>query len=408
MVKKCVKPGALAVILLVVLALVSAACGPGAPAVKELVVYTWVGYDDETFWNHPDDPMAFYKIYDEEEVDVKYDFYHDVDALYSHISLDRDFAEVIEIYSADLNLWYDPADPLLEPLDLDLLPYWDDVLPGLKNWTNIWTDDDRLLLAPKYFGHTIIMYRHDLLTGAGINLTDSTEWPNPIEVLFSDNPALEGKICLYDSGDESVPHLALAAGYTPEQIWTDNVTAFDAMADDVKAEWEAAGANFASPWTLWEEAITKIANGEVWMINGWNDMYLWSALELVAENATGEEVKEVLNYIPGQAMIGWYGGHTIRAGLDEDDTFLWEAAHALINAHMSKPSSMYMLEEWAFGSAHKDAPAEAVPYADWYIEEFNFDDPATFYAPTAHLWGSTPAEIHEARSTLWSVLKGML
>lgn len=417
--KRYFKWVALLLVVVMVFAVTAIGCTGGNGGVPKLKVFTWVGYEDPNFWNNPSDPYAFYAIYDEDEIEVEHTFYLDPYNAYSQLTVDPTYADVIEVYAYHMNLWNDPENPLIEPLDTELLPLWDEVSTALGTWPGA-SEGGELLMAPKYFGNSFMMHRTDLLLDAGFAMGD---FANNLSFLFTNDPALNGKIYYYDSGDESLPFLlsgalmlAVEAGdprvahLAPEDIeeaiWTDNMTEFDTYSEILKEYWLAASDNVGGFWTGWEDAIDKLITGEAWLLNGWNDAYMWVALGL-EESLNITDGRNAIGYMSGDAMWAWLGGWSVRAGLQEDDPVLWEAAHVYINAHLSKPSGIYMIEEWAYGTGNEDAAVEAEPYAPWLVEEFDYDDPATIVAEQ-NLYGVKGYETHLAWAGLWEILKGLL
>lgn len=163
-------------------------------------------------------------------------------------------------------------------------------------------------------------------------------------------------------------------GFTEEGLdeWTNNLT--DA--------WVAAKDNVGDYWEGWEAGITHLVEGDAILLVGWNDIFALAAAEL-EEELELDDGREVLGYIAPEepkSITAWAQSLAIRAGLEEDDPFLWEAAHAYINANLGKWASAFGIEYYGFIYPHKEAQLVVDPWPWWIIEEFHLDDPETAFA----------------------------
>lgn len=395
--------------VVVVFILTAVACTGGNGEIPTLKIYNWADTDVDGIWNHPDDPYAFYAIYSEDECKVEWDFYLDTYAALAKMEADPAYADVIStIGSSHTSLWYDRPDPLIGPIDTDLLPCWDEMYPALQDLPGMWYGED-LVAVPESFGLTLMQYRTDMLLDAGFALE---EFANNLSFIFKDDPRLHGKIYYYDSADESLPFLLMAAGVPPEDIWTNNVTKLQPGGEYYELlmdKWVAAKDNIGGFWAGWYESMEMLTgeNPQAWILNAWNDIYMWSALDL-EETLNLTDGRDALGYMASnQSVLGYCTCVFIRAGLAEEDPYLYEAAHVWTNANISKFAGIYRLEEWAFGTPNMNSAAEAEPYADWLVEEFNLDDPETLIAE-ANFYQPLENETHEAWTNLWVQLKAAL
>jgi hypothetical protein len=280
--------------------------------------------------------------------------------------------------------------------------------PALKDLPGLWYGED-LVAVPESFGLTMMQYRTDVLLDAGFALED---FANNLSFVFKDDARLHGKIYYYDSANESLPFLLMAAGVPPEEVWQNNVTKllpggeyYEMLMD----KWLAAADNIGGFWSGWYEAYDLLIgeNPEAWILNAWNDIYMWTALDLEAAlNLT--DGRDAVGYMDSnKSVLGFCTCALIRDGLAEEDPFLYEAAHVWINANISKHPGIYRLEEWAFGTPNMNSAAEAEPYADWLMEEFNLDDPETLIEET-NFYQPMENEVHEVWTSLWIQLKAVL
>jgi len=397
--KRYIKWMAVLLSVVMVFAVTTIGCEPAAET-PELKVYTWAGADYVNFWNNPLDPYGFYNVYAEDEVDVNFDYMIDIYDAFSKMAIDPKYTDVVQLTTRNTEYFYERDPSLLAPLDTDLLPCWDEMYPVLQTLPGMWYGDD-LVAVPCDFGYTMIIYRSDLLEAAGF---EREEFANNLSFIFKDDERLEGKFFPYDSGMESSYLLTMAAGVDPDDIWPQNMDDFNANKDMLVANWTAAADNIGGFWTGWEEGIDILVSGQAWIIIGWLDTYVYTVLGL-EETLNLTDGREAVGFMaPEGGVVAWCEVYSVRDGLEEEDPFLWEAAHTFMNAHLSPLGGVGKIEYWNYGVPNMASANMSEPMVDWLIDEFYLDDPETAF----EMWNFThiqPYEIHEEIMNLWDDLK---
>jgi len=327
----------------------------------KLRVYTWAGYDDPCFWDVGE--YAFHKMYP--NVEVEWISYESPDAAIAKLKADPTFADIIVGYSDTVMRMYLAG--VIEPIDLNLLPLYDELYPGLMGLEQAWINGE-CYFAPFEFGYTSVIYRADLLRELGI----PEELWNDLNLIFDPsltNGKLEGKVWLYDWAAETMTLAARAAGFSYEELY--NITG--EKLEIVKQKLIEAKPNVAHYWTGWEEGYMALITGEAVAVIGWQDTFYWAKKGLDGEIGTEDDVDVEFMWAK-QGWTTWVGGYSIVKGLKERNPELYKIAHALITATQSRETQVNKIDLWAYGAANRYAIELAEN--EEFIEYFHLESPS--------------------------------
>jgi len=357
-----------------------------------LRVFTWTGLEREDPMWYNNGPWGFNETYPNVEIEWFY-FEDEPDAL-SKLILDPDYADVIEVCGGQFKL-IDYG--LIEPLDPTMLPLMVEFFPDWIFYHAFW-EDGELYAVPFEFGYTSLTYRIDLFEELGI----SEELWDDTAVLFSDIPALEGQVYMYDSVIEIMDLAASHVGYnlTVEDMidWTSDDTKFETVTDALE---EGFKPKIAKYYTGVSEAYDALISGECAAVIGWCDMYAVVKAGLDEEFGTADDLDVGFSFF--SPMLSWGSAWTINEGLKERDPELYAVAHAYINAAAARESNADKIMWWYTGAPNKyayeivnDEFPEFIPV----IEELRLDDPV-FFAEESAYWIEPPTEVIDKWEEFW-------
>jgi len=367
---------------------------PGMPQsdyTGTLRVFCWTGLEreDEMWWNNG--PWGLNQIYPNVEIEWLY-FEDEPDAL-SKLILDPDYADVIEVCGGQFKL-IDYG--LIEPLDPTMLPLLAEFFPDWIFFHAFW-EDGELYAVPFEFGYTSLTYRVDLFEDLGV----SEELWNDTAVLFSDIPALEGQVWMYDSVIEIMDLAASHTGYnlTVEDMidWTSDETKFATVTDTL----EGFKPKISEFYVGVSEAYSALISGECAAVIGWCDMYAAVKAGLDEEFGTSDDLDVGFSFF--SPMLSWGSAWTINAGLKERDPELYAVAHAYINANAARESNADKIMWWYTGAPNKyayDIVNDEFPEFIPIIEEMRLDDPV-FFAEESAYWIEPPTEVIDKWEEFW-------
>lgn len=360
-----------------------------------LRVFTWTGLgrEDEMWWN--EGPWGFHEIYPNVEIEWLY-FEDEPDAL-SKLILDPEYADIIEVCGGQFKLI---DHDLIEPLDPTMLPLLAEFFPEWIFYDAFWKDGE-LYGVPIEFGYTSLTYRIDMFEDLGIS---EALW-NDTDILFSDIPALEGKIWMYDSVIEIMDLAASNAGYnlTVEDMidWTSNDTKFETVTDTL----EGFKPKISQFYLGVEEAYSALMTGDCAAVIGWNDMYASVKAGPDGDFGTDDDLDVGFSFF--SPMLSWGTAYTINAGLKERDPELYAVAHAFLNAVMAREAQANKIMEWYCGVPNKysyEIVADEFPEFMPIIAELRLDDPA-FFAEESSYWIEPPTEVIDKWEEFWLEFK---
>ena len=325
-----------------------------------LRVYTWAGYEDPLLWDVG--LYAFHNIYP--NVEVEFITYEDPDSAMLKLMVDPTFTDLICGFTDTVEKFYHAG--VIEPIDLNMVPLFDELFPQLMGLNQSWIGDE-CYFVPFEFGYTTVIYRSDILRDLGI---PEEKWDD-LNLIFDPDftdGKLEGKVWLYDWFAETMTLAARAAGYSYEELYT----LTGERLEPVKEKLLKAKPNVAHYWSGWEEGINALITGEAAAIIGWSDTYLYAKKGLDGELGTEDDVSVEFMW-PKQGLTTWVGGYSIVKGLKERDPELYKVAHALITASISREVGANKIDNWSYGCANRYSPELAENRA--FVEEFHLDNP---------------------------------
>jgi len=316
----------------------SAGARPVAPLRTEvtgtLEVFEWSGYEVEELWG------TFKRMYP--NVNVKFSFF--VDEAEALTKLQAGFRpDIVHPCSDNIRLWYEAG--VIEPLDISLIPNWEDISEEIKaKIENSTIINGEHYFVPVDFGYFTISYMPEALEELGIPkkdpVTGEENW-DTYSLLFDYREELRGKISLFDSVD-TILQAAIAAGIPKEEIW--NMT--DEQLDLVKAKLEEGKPMVRAYWSSPEEVVSMMASGEIVAANTWGQ----EIMELK------DEGYNVTYAYPVEGRILWICGFSLVQGFRERKPALWEAAHAFINAWLDPVAGAWLIDNYWIGSPSSLAP----------------------------------------------------
>jgi len=350
-----------------------------------LRVYTWAGYEDPGFWDGG--TYAFSNLYP--NVNLEFAFFDNFEAALAKMAADPVFGDVIMLDSTNPRLWED----LIGPMDVDLIPLFDELFPQMQNLESMWLDDE-LYFMPMEFGNTAVIYREDILDELGIPEEDRYDY----DMLFkSYEGKLEGKILYYDSYSESFTFAILAAGVPFEDLF--NMT--DEQYDMARAKFLEGKANVRGYWSGWEEGYMALVTGEAAIITGWQDTYLYAKAGEDWEAGTEDDVPVKIMRAE-QGVTGWVDGWSIRKDLEAENPDLYKIAHAYMNATIDREAGAYKIDTWGYGTPNKYSAAIAENQDA--VAELHLDDPDQAFAGV-NMWKYMAPEQTQRLTELWLEVK---
>ncbi|HUW72163.1 MAG TPA: extracellular solute-binding protein [Candidatus Humimicrobiaceae bacterium] len=350
---------------------------PGMPSSDfegTLRVFEWDGYDDPMLWDVGE--SAFNKIYP--KVEVKFDFF--VDETEALDKLKAGFpADLVHLCQSSVTRYYE--EEVIEPLDVSLIPSWRQMYQEFQDLAEkkVTPVENEVYFAPLDWGYTTIVYRNDLLDELAI----PEEERDTYNLLFDQR--LKGKIMIMDSAEEQTPITALAAGFSPDEIW--DLT--DEQLEVVKNKLLEQKPLLYGYWTESEDVIAPMLAGEVVAATAWGDVYF----------ALKEAGIDVTFSFPEENILTWICGFSIVEGLEERNPDLYAAAHAFINAWLDPQVGANLIDFHLYG--HSNQAAHILAESKDIIELFRLDDP-TVFKETVFWQPSASPEIEE---TIWNEVR---
>ena len=283
-----------------------------ARAEADMTYFTWAGYEIpelhpsyiQKYGSSPD--TAFFA--DEEEAFAKL--------------MGGYTADVVHPCSTSVSRWYDAG--LIKPMDPSRLTHWNELIPALRDIPGN-TIDGQPIFLPNDWGSHSVAYRTDRIDPVR---ADELGWR-----LLQD-PALAGKIGMWDSLEAAVAYAAIILGIKDTTAVTD--TQIAAMKEVLSEQKEL----LRTYWTSETDAESMLASGEL------EACYLWSA-PVYRLQEQGLPVAYMND--PAGGIISWVCGLVMssRGGGDE------QAAYDFINAWNSPEAGKYLVEVYGYGHANR-------------------------------------------------------
>lgn len=283
------------------------------------VVYTWGGYDDKAFM------MDYVNKYGEEP---RFSLFTDEDSAYAKMNTGFQ-PDMMYPCNQSIKKWYDAG--LLAPIDLDLIPNWQDTIEPMKNIPDSTIDGKRVFVSGDW-GQTSIMFREDLAP----EYADNHSW----EILWDEKYA--GRVAMFDSVADTVVIAGMLSGVDPFDMSDDDM-------EKVRTKLEAQlplNRLLANDRTSMSQALVS---GEVVASSAWNS-FIYEVQSAEAEMKSGGKFTYMK---PKEGRTTWVCGLTIHPNALKNG--MYEKCHELINAMISADAGHYELTNWYYGVANKNA-----------------------------------------------------
>lgn len=285
---------------------------PALAADRELLVFDWSGYEDE----------SFFQAYIEQ---------HGQAPTFAFFGDDDDaFQKLVSGFTADVSHPCSQMIPkfrdadLLDPWDVSRIENFDRINPAFLD-SPLFSDEGGVWFMPAEWGATAIAYNTDVVPEEAVQSLQ----------VFVD-PAWAGRISLPDNNDDVWALAYLATGVTD---WT-TVT---------EEQFQAAGAwlrqahqNVRAYWADGSEIAQLMATGEVVIAWAWNE----TPTTMSAEGHPVAFERE-----PAEGSSTWFCGYVnLKNGPGSEDK-----AYDFMNAWLSEETATYIVENWGYG--HSNAAA---------------------------------------------------
>lgn len=221
---------------------------------------------------------------------------------------------------------------LLEPIDLDNVPAWDEYIFDDIKLDEFWFDDE-LHMVPMTFGFDGALYNHDELGDLGDTISYDALW----------DEAYDGELTTRDDAGTQVWTAAKYLGQDPDD--PEDLEAVQAALED-----HVELVN--TYWTSSAESISIFQEGEASLGTAWDGAYH----RLVDEGAP------VSMAFWEEGTLGWLDGFCIAAGSENK-----EAAERFIDYQVSE-----VAREWFEGPQYA-VLSEAVNYTDEELELYQLE-----------------------------------
>ncbi|MBM3650105.1 MAG: extracellular solute-binding protein [Alphaproteobacteria bacterium] len=276
--------------------------------------FTWAGYDDPNFmtlYQQKHGGLPSYAIFGEEE-----------EALQKMRSGFR--PDTASPCSNSVPRWRDAG--LLQPIDVNRLTNWPDLVPALKDLRGMNTEGG-IFFIPIDWGNSSVIYRADLVDP--VYQTDQT-W----KILWDERYA--GRLGMFDSVDGAVAVAGLVAGYR-DAVYAMN----DEQLAEARALLEQQRPLLRFYWTDIAGVDQALASGELVASYGWN-----SSIKRLREQGLDVRMMQ-----PKEGILTWVCGMVkIKDGPGDE-----QAAYDIIDSFASAESGAYEMTFWGFGHSNLKA-----------------------------------------------------
>ncbi len=353
--------------LMLVFAIVAAACGPAAtpaptapptevpPAevTGSLTVLDWAGYDAPDFW------VDFQNTYPKATVNFEIGA-SDAD-IYAKMKA-GDQADIFHPYTGWLQFYVDEG--LVEEIDTSQLTNWDKVPDSFKQIGQI---NGKQYFLPWDWGFTSILYRTDKVP-EGID-----SWAALMD------PKFKGHVSMWDDGPGAVTISSYIHGWdetkiTPEQL---------AM---IKEEWIKQREENLFYWAGEPELVDGMANGDVWVAYAWQGAYA---------TLLGKGVP-VAYANPKEGRNSWVGVYGIRKGSKNYDLAL-----KFFDAKLAEATGNNVVNLFYYGHSNQNV-MNGITDAT-LKQAFSIDDPGILQK--TNFTPNLTAEQRDAWTAMWAEVK---
>ena len=227
--------------------------------------------------------------------------------------------------SYKVEIWRDAG--ILQPIDVNQLSHWGDIVPSLKQIPGMTTADGDVYFVASEWGHTSVLYRADLVDP---KYQEDETWG----LLWDERYA--GRMSMADSLIDGVMVAAIYGGAKDPFNMTD-------------AEVEVTGDLLRKQlpllryyWTSPTDIENAMAAGELVATSSWNDSY--TALK-------GEGI-DVRYMNPKEGAMTWVCGFCLMSAADPAKL---EKSYDVIDAFLSPESGVVTIMDEGYGHANKRA-----------------------------------------------------
>ena len=284
----------------------------GTPAVADLLVFDWAGYEDPEFF------PAYIEKYGKGPT---YTFFGDEEEAFQKLRTGFK-ADVAHPCSQSVIKWREAG--LIEPLDTSRIRGWDGIMEGFKNMEGF-THDGKQYVMPIDWGGTFLTYRTDMVDDADIKSLQS----------FAD-PKFQGRISIPDNVDDAYALAMLATGVTD---WTE---ATEEDVDRASDFLRKVHPNVRAYWQDGASLAQLMVSGEVIMAWAWNE----TATTMQAE---GQPV--ALTRDTDEGYTTWVCGYVNLANGEGDEEQLYD----FLSAWNEDRVANYLVNAWGYGHANGEA-----------------------------------------------------
>ncbi len=291
-----------------------------ASAQAQINVFDWSGYDDPGFFN------AYVEKYG---ANPNFSFFANDQEGYNKIraGFQADLAHPCLTLLPKMR-----AAGMIEPIDTTKITNWNDLLPMLRNLSDVTDADGKVWMLPFDWGNTGLIYRTDKIDAAKVSLK-----------LLAD-PSMMGKVSMPASVEDAYALGALAIGMTD---WTNMTEEQFTQASDFLRE---VHKNVLFYWSDQGQLDAAIKSGEI------EAAWAWNATELALK---AEEIPVKLVRDPSIGVSSWVCGYVHLTNGAGDDQEVYDFLNALTDAQSGK----YLIESWGYAHANAKAYGLADPDA---------------------------------------------
>lgn len=281
-------------------------------AEAEITVFDWSGYDDPGFFG------SFVEKYG---AIPSYSFY---------ANDQEGFNKLRAGFQADLAhpcLGVMPklrAAEMIKPIDSSKIEAWDDLLPALRDLSDVTTEDGQVWMLPFDWGNTGLVYRTDKINSGQVSLQ-----------LLAD-PSMMGKVALPTNVEDAYTLGALAIGMTNWTQMTDEQ--FKEASDFLRKVHQ----NVRFYWSDQGQLDAAIKSGEI------EAAWAWNATELALK---GEGIPVEMVRDPEVGVASWVCGYVHLNSGSGSDAEVYDFLNALADAQSGK----YIIEAWGYAHANSEA-----------------------------------------------------
>ncbi len=326
-------------------------------AAPNLTVFEWSGYDDPTlcqeFVDKHGEPPNYAIFAEEEEAYQK---------LRAGFKVDMSHPCTLSVAR-----WRDSG--LLKPIDTSRVPRWNEIPSDMLGAKGI-QHDGKIWMMPFDWGNSTIIYRDDELPNAAQSYN-----------LLLD-PALRGRVSIFDSVDEAFVIAAGILGYESHMELSDDE--MQKCAEVLRELHKNIRFYWGDPTALQQ----SIAAGEILAAWAWTDSYI---------SLRWEEVP-VKFMFPTEGLSTWMCGFVLNADGPGDENLAYEYLNATLDPNVGK----VLIDEWGYG--HANAQSYKISESD-LAKELGLTDDLTKFLKGTRFQGEIVPEKREKMIEIFETVK---